>query len=134
LERHFLFPSRFSSPAAAAAECKSNLRPSPPPRTPTKNSPLASPKPATTMAGVPVPPPAGVGAPAVAVPVVQQVCIPGLPPGAASLALVKTKIGPVYVPMEADGTPMFHLLTKQQQNAVKAELGDLLAKASAGGM
>jgi hypothetical protein len=84
------------------------------------------------MAGVPVPPPAGVGAPAVAVP--AQVCVPGLPAGATSLAKINTKIGVVYVPMNSEGHPMFEHLTKQQQNAVKAELGDYLAKASAGGI
>lgn len=85
----------------------------------------------------PVPPPAGVGAPAtVGVPVAaaQQVCVPGLPPGASSLALVQTKIGPVYVPLQADGTPMLSALTPQQSTAVKAALGDFFAKASMGGI
>lgn len=83
----------------------------------------------------PVPPPAGVGAPAVVVTTQQQqVCVPGLPPGAASLALVKTKIGPVYVPLAQDGTPMLHHLTPQQQTAVKAALGDFFARASMGGI
>jgi hypothetical protein len=83
-----------------------------------------------------VPPPAPVAAPAVAagVPVAQQVCVTGLPAGAASLALVQTKIGPVYVPLAADGAPMLQHLTPQQQTAVKAALGDFFARASMGGL
>jgi len=61
-------------------------------------------------------------------------CIPGLPVGATGLALVPTKIGGVYVPLDAEGAPMMSHLTPQQQTAVKAALGDFLAKASMTGI
>lgn len=86
---------------------------------------------------VPVAPPATAAAPVAAatgVPVAQQVCVPGLPPGAASLALVQTKIGPVYVPLNAEGAPMLEHLTPQQSQAVKAALGDFFARVSMGGI